>query len=113
MDADFNMGSGRTTAPHPLRIWENDGRDDDDDCVILEVYDLMQISYAYSLEQASANPGAQVLEECRWRHRKPWQQRPSSGAPREPPPPMPAPTLYQLKYTGKSEVKFRQGRKRD
>ncbi|KAM0833813.1 hypothetical protein ACQ4PT_064034 [Festuca glaucescens] len=65
MDADFNAGSGKTPVPHPSRTWADDASIDDDDCVLLEVYDHVPISYAYSVDSASADPDAQVLEDTR------------------------------------------------
>jgi hypothetical protein len=63
MDDDFNTGFGKTPAPHPSRTWADDASSDDDDCIILEVYDPVPNSYAYSVNPASADPDAQVLED--------------------------------------------------
>jgi hypothetical protein len=63
-DADINPDSDKAPAPHPLRTWAYDGGDDDYDCIMLEVYDRMPISYAYPMDLASADPDAQVVENA-------------------------------------------------
>jgi predicted secreted Zn-dependent protease len=63
MDADINVGSGKTSAPNPSRTWADDASSDDDDCVILEVYGRVPISYAYSVDPALADPDTHVLED--------------------------------------------------
>jgi hypothetical protein len=62
MDPNLNAGSGKTPASHPSRTWADDASSDDDDWIIFEVYDHVPISYAYSLDPASADPDAQVME---------------------------------------------------
>jgi hypothetical protein len=57
MDADPLVGSGKTPAPHPSEIWAEEDFSDDD-CVILDVYDPVPLSYASFVDPASANPGA-------------------------------------------------------
>jgi hypothetical protein len=69
MDPNLNASSGKIPALHPSRTWaddvssDDDVGSDDDDCIMLEVYDPVPISYAYSMDPASADPDAQVLED--------------------------------------------------
>ena len=64
MDAILDSGSGKTSAPSPSRARADDTGSDDDDCVILEVYDPVPISYAYPADPASADPETQVVEDA-------------------------------------------------
>jgi hypothetical protein len=62
MDAILDSGSGKTSAHTSSRAQANDSGSDDDDCVMLEVYDPVPISYAYPADSASADPETQVVE---------------------------------------------------
>jgi hypothetical protein len=62
MEAILDLGSGKTSAPSSSRARVDDTSSDDDDCIILEVYDPMPISYAYPADPALADPETQVVE---------------------------------------------------
>ncbi|KAM0895907.1 hypothetical protein ACQ4PT_023559 [Festuca glaucescens] len=64
MDAILDSGSGKPSAPSPSRARADDTGSDDDDCIILEVYDPVPISYAYPADSASADPETQVVENA-------------------------------------------------
>jgi hypothetical protein len=64
MDTILDSGSGKPSAPSLSRARADDTGTDNDDCVILEVYDPMPISYAYPVNPASADPESQVMENA-------------------------------------------------
>jgi hypothetical protein len=64
MDAILDSGSGKTSAHTSSRAQSNDSGSDDDDCIMLEVYDPVPISYAYPSDSASAHPETQVVENA-------------------------------------------------
>jgi hypothetical protein len=62
MDATHNTGSGKPSAPSSSRTRADDTGSEEDDCVILEVFDPIPISYAFLAMPVSADPDRQVLE---------------------------------------------------
>jgi hypothetical protein len=53
---------GNTSAPLPSRTRVGDSGSEDDDCVILNVFDPLPLSYAFSAMSVSADQDRQVLE---------------------------------------------------
>ena len=62
MDATHNTGSGKPSSPSPSSARAGDAGSEEDDCVILEVYDPIPISYAFPAMPVSADLDRQVLE---------------------------------------------------
>jgi hypothetical protein len=62
MDSTRNTGSGNSSAFHPSRTQADDPGSEEEDCIILEVLDLLPISYTFPTTPVSADPDRQVLE---------------------------------------------------
>ncbi|KAK1613213.1 hypothetical protein QYE76_036886 [Lolium multiflorum] len=75
MDATHNTGSGKPSAPSSSRTRADDTGSEEDDCVILEVYDPIPVSYAFPAMPVSAD-----LD----RQERPWQDPASSPEHRKP-----------------------------
>jgi hypothetical protein len=64
MDATHNSGSGKPSTPSSSRARADDTGSEEDECVILEVYDPIPISYAFPVMPVSADPERQVVENA-------------------------------------------------
>jgi hypothetical protein len=64
MDAILDSGSGKPSEPYSSRARADDTGIKDDDCIILEVYDPLSISYAFPANPVLADPESQVLENA-------------------------------------------------
>jgi hypothetical protein len=62
MGATHTSRSGNTSASRPSRTRAGDSGSEDDDCVILKVFDPLPLSYAFSSMLVSADQDRQVLE---------------------------------------------------
>ncbi|KAK1649244.1 hypothetical protein QYE76_067049 [Lolium multiflorum] len=63
MDATHNTGSDKPSAPSSSRTRADDSGSEEDDCVILEVFDPIPISYVFPVMPVSADPDRQVVED--------------------------------------------------
>jgi hypothetical protein len=61
-DAILGTDTGKAPIEHPLRTWADD--DDEDDCVVLEVFHSFPFLFANCLDPGSTDPNAQVLESA-------------------------------------------------
>jgi hypothetical protein len=64
MDAILDSGSSKPSAPFSSRARADDTGSEDGDCIILEVYDPLPISYAYPANPVSDDPESQVVENA-------------------------------------------------
>ncbi|KAK1643787.1 hypothetical protein QYE76_061592 [Lolium multiflorum] len=62
MDATHNTGSGKPSSPSSSRTRADDTSSEEDDCVILEVFDPIPISYAFCAMPVLDDPDRQVME---------------------------------------------------
>jgi hypothetical protein len=64
MDDILDSGPGKPLKPSSSRARADDTGNEEDECVILEVYDPIPISYAFPAIPISADPESQVVENA-------------------------------------------------
>jgi hypothetical protein len=62
MSSTHTKRSGKTSASRPSRAWADASGSEEDDCIILEVFDLLPLSYTLPTMSVSDDRGRQVLE---------------------------------------------------